>query len=96
MFDEVRDGRFLLSSPHEPLEELAWTIGSLEVSSRVCFDHMMNAWVDRRGGLLFRQDYEGYRFPGEKALVMERIREGLAVPESMHRDARKLMRVRSL
>lgn len=96
MFDEVRERRFLLSSPHERLEELAWTIGSLEVSSRVCFDHMMNAWVDRRGGLLFRQDYEGYRFPEEKALVMERIREGLAVPESMHRDARKLTRVRSL
>jgi hypothetical protein len=57
---------------------------------------MMNAWVDRRGGLLFRQDYEGYRFPEEKALVMERIREGLAVPESLHRDARQLMRVRSL
>jgi radical SAM superfamily enzyme YgiQ (UPF0313 family) len=87
MLDEVREGRFLLSSPHERLEELAWTIGGLEVSSRVCFDHMMNARVDRRGGL---------RFPQEKALVMERIREGLAVPESMHRDARKLMRVRSL
>lgn len=96
MFDDVREGRFSLSSPHERLEELAWTIGSLEVSSRVCFDHMMNAWVDGRGRLLFRQDYEGYLFPEEKALVMERIREGLAVPESMHRDARTLMRSRSL
>jgi len=89
--EEVRQGRLILSSPHERLEELAWMIGGLEVTSRVCFDHAMNAWADRRGGLLFRQDYEGYRFPEEKPLVLERIREGLAVAESMHVHFRELM-----
>ena len=78
------------------LEELAGMIGGLDVTSRVCFDHAMNAWVDRRGGLLFRQDYEGYRFPDEKPLLLERIREGLAVEESMHIDVRELMAVQSL
>ena len=94
--EEVRQGRLVLSSPHERLEELAWMIGGLEVTSRVCFDHAMNAWADRRGGLLFRQDYEGYRFPEEKPLVLERIREGLAVAESMHVHVRELMAANSL
>jgi radical SAM superfamily enzyme YgiQ (UPF0313 family) len=96
LFDEVAQGRLQLSSPHERLEELALMIGGLEVNSRVCFDHAMNAWADRRGGLLFRQDYEGYRFPEEKPLLLERIREGLAVDESMHVHARRLMAVHSL
>ena len=96
LYQEVESGRMQLSSPHERLEELAWMICALEVSSRVCFDHAMNAWADRRGGLLFRQDYEGYQFPQEKPLLLERIREGLAVEESRHVHARELMRAQSL
>lgn len=96
LFEDVAQSRLCLSSPHERLEELAWMIGGLDVTSRVCFDHSMNAWADRRGGLLFRQDYEGYRFPDEKPLVLERIREGLAVEESMHVHVRDLMAAHSL
>lgn len=96
IYEDVIQGRLCLSSPHERLEELAWTIGKLDVTSKVCFDHMMNAWSDRRGGLLFRQDYEGYQFPDEKPLVMEKIQEGLAVDESMHSHVRELMAGHSL
>jgi len=96
LFEDVAQGRLHLSPPHERLEELAWMISGLDVTSRVCFDHAMNAWVDRRGGLLFRQDYEGYRFPDEKPLVLERIREGLAVEESKHVHVRELMAAQSL
>ena len=96
LFEDVAQGRLCLSSPHERLEELAMMIARLDVTSRVCFDHAMNAWADRRGCLLFRQDYEGYRFPEEKPLVLERIREGLAVEESMHVHVRELMAVQSL
>ncbi|HEY5291565.1 MAG TPA: radical SAM protein [Burkholderiales bacterium] len=96
LFEEVAQGRVQLSSPHERLEELALMIGGLEVSSKVCFDHAMNAWADRRGGLLFRQDYEGYQFPEEKPLLLERIREGLAIDEAMHVHARQLMAAHSL
>lgn len=96
LFDELAQGRLQLSSPHERLEELAWMIGGLEVGAKVCFDHAMNAWADRRGGLLFRRDYEGYQFPEEKPLLLERIREGLAVEESMHVHARRLMAAQSL
>jgi len=96
LYDEVAQGRLQLSSPHERLQELAVTIGGLEVTSKVCFDHAMNAWADRRGGLLFRQGYEGYQFPEEKPLLLERIREGLAVEEARHVHARRLMAVPSL
>jgi len=96
LYDEVAEARLHLSSPHERLQELALMIGGLEVSSKVCFDHAMNAWADRRGGLLFRQDYEGYQFPEEKPLLLERIREGLSVDESKHVHARRLMAVHSL
>jgi radical SAM superfamily enzyme YgiQ (UPF0313 family) len=96
LFDEVAEGRLQLSSPHERLQELAWMIGGLDVTSKVCFDHAMNAWVDSNGRLLFRQDYEGYRFPEEKPLVLERIQEGLAVDESRHAGARRLMAVQGL
>ena len=96
LYEEVAQDRLHLSSPHERLEELAWMIERLEVTSRVCFDHSMNAWADRRGGLLFRRDYEGYQFPDEKPLVMERIREGLAARESTHVHVSRLMTVKSL
>ena len=96
LFEEVAQGRLHLSSPHERLEELAWMLGSLAVTSRVCFDHAMNAWRDRRGGLLFRQDYEGYQFPQEQPPVLERIREGLAIAEALHVDVRELMATNSL
>lgn len=96
LYDEFAQGRMQLSSPHERLEELAWMIAGLEVTSKVCFDHAMNAWADRRGRLLFRRDYEGYQFPEEKPLLLERIREGLAVDEAMHVHARQLMAAQSL
>jgi radical SAM superfamily enzyme YgiQ (UPF0313 family) len=96
LFEEVEQERMHLSSPRERLQELAVMIVGLDVTSRVCFDHAMNAWADRRGGLLFRQDYEGYRFPDEKPLLLERIREGLAVEESKHVHVRALMAAQSL
>ena len=96
IFADYEQGRLHLSSPHERLEELALMIGGLEVTSKVCFDHAMNAWTDRRGGLLFTQDYEGYKFPEEKPFVLERIREGLAVDETEHINAKDLIAMGSL
>jgi radical SAM superfamily enzyme YgiQ (UPF0313 family) len=96
LFEDVAAARLHLSSPHQRLEELALMIERLEVTSKVCFDHAMNSWVDRRGGLLFRQGYEGYQFPQEKPLLLARIEEGLAVAESMHGDVRAMMAMSSL
>ncbi|MEN6376151.1 MAG: radical SAM protein [Smithella sp.] len=96
LFEEYEKGRLHISSPHQRLEELRLMIEGLDVTSKVCFDHRMNSWANRQGGLLFRQDFEGYKFPEEKPLVLELIREGLLIDESMHLDARDLISMNSL
>jgi radical SAM superfamily enzyme YgiQ (UPF0313 family) len=96
IFADYEQGRLHISSPHERLAELQVMIENLNVTSRVCFDHNMNSWTNRRGGLLFHQDYEGYKFPEEKPLVLDLIREGLSVDESRHTDIRELISMRSL
>ncbi|HRS81996.1 MAG TPA: radical SAM protein [Smithellaceae bacterium] len=96
LFREYEQGRLHISSPHERLEELQVMIEALNVTSRVCFDHNMNAWTNRQGGLLFSQSYEGYLFPEEKTHVLELIREGLSVDESRHLDIKELIAMGSL
>jgi hypothetical protein len=65
-------------SPSEQLHELKLTMETLEVTSRVCFDHAGNYWKGRRGDYLFSHSYEGYKFPQEKPKVLALIDEGLA------------------
>jgi len=91
LFDEYQRGELLISSPHERLRELKTMIEALTVTSRLCFDHMMNAWRKESGELLFTQDYEGYKFPEEKGEVLELIEEGLRVSESLHIDAKDMV-----
>ena len=93
LFDEYQREDFQISSPHERLRELKTMIEALTVTSRVCFDHMMNAWRKESGELLFVQDYEGYKFPEEKGRVLELIEEGLRVSESMHIDAKDMVAI---
>ena len=96
IFDDYERGRLHISSPHERLEELRVMIEELNVTSRVCFDHSMNSWTNSCGGLLFHQDYEGYKFPEEKPLVLNLIREGLSIDESRHIDVKELIAMGSL
>jgi hypothetical protein len=88
MHDRVATGKLQLLSAHEQLEELKLLMENLEVTSRVCFDHAANYWLNRQGGLLFTHSYEGYKFPEEKARVLELIDEGLQAknkrPEILH------------
>ncbi|MRR15133.1 MAG: radical SAM protein [Deltaproteobacteria bacterium] len=96
IFEDYEQGRLHISSPHERLEELRVMIENLNVTSRVCFDHNMNSWTNRQGGLLFHMDYEGYKFPDEKQLVLDLIREGLSVDESRHINIKELIAMGSL
>ena len=91
LFDEYERGEFQLTSPHERLREIQTMVEALTVTSRLCFDHMMNSWRKESGELLFTQDYEGYKFPEEKEMVLALIREGLQISESMHIDARDMV-----
>jgi radical SAM superfamily enzyme YgiQ (UPF0313 family) len=96
IFSEYEEGRLHISSPHERLQELQVMIENLNVTSRVCFDHNMNSWTNRQGGLLFSLDYEGYKFPEEKGRVLELIEEGLTVDESRHINIKELIALGSL
>jgi radical SAM superfamily enzyme YgiQ (UPF0313 family) len=96
IFEDYEQGRLHISSPHERLEELQLMVEKLDVTSRVCFDHNMNSWTNRQNGLLFHLDYEGYKFPEEKPLVLELIREGLSIDERRHIDVKELIAMGSL
>jgi radical SAM superfamily enzyme YgiQ (UPF0313 family) len=77
LFKQLQNGTLELLSPREQLMELKLMIDSLDVTSRVCFDHAGNFWKNSAGELLFSQSYEGYKFPEEKKTVLALIDEGL-------------------
>lgn len=91
MYEEYERGEIQLSSPHERLRELKLLIELLDVTSGVCFDHMLNAWYRKDHTLLFKQDYDGYKFPEEKKLVLDLIELGLRTDESVHVHAKDLV-----
>ena len=98
LYEDYESGALELSSPHERLRELRTFIENLDVTSRVCFDHFLNSWYTDSGRrhTLFKQDYNGYKFPEEKADVLRLIDEGLAVEESMHIHVKDLIGLASL
>lgn len=63
LWDEYAAGEFEPLSRYEVLAEIGALIEGLDVTSRVCFDHHANPPI-------FRQDWEGYKFPEEKASVL--------------------------
>ena len=75
---QIQSGEVHLLSPQEQLMELKQMITALDVTSRVCFDHAGNNWRNSLGGILFTHDYEGYKFPEQKAGVLDLIEEGLS------------------
>ena len=77
MQSAVLGNAFQMLTAPEQLEELKLTMESLDVTSRVCFDHAGNYWKNRRGEHLFTMSYEGYKFPEEKQKVLDLIEEGL-------------------
>ncbi len=71
LFDEVTRGEFEPLSRREILEEVRAFVADLQVTSRLCFDHFSNPPI-------FRQDWEGYKLPEEKEVVLETIDRALA------------------
>ncbi len=76
--EQVQQGEITLLTPGEQLLELRRMVTALDVTSKVCFDHMGNHWRTAEGDLVFTHDYEGYQFPDEKDKIIERIDMGLA------------------
>ncbi len=77
MHSWIQKGEMHVLSTHEQLRELKQMITALDVTSRVCFDHAGNNWLNSSGRLLFSHGYEGYQFPDEKEKVLALIDEGL-------------------
>jgi len=73
--DEYERGEFDPLSRREVLEEIEAMVEALEVTGRLCFDHMANPPI-------FRQDWEGYKLPEEKEAVLAPIRSTLGTAES--------------
>jgi len=91
MYEEYQRGELRLSSPHERLREIKTLIELLDFTGSVCFDHMLNSWYREDHRLLFKQDYDGYKFPEEKKLLLELIELGLQTDESIHVHAKEFV-----
>jgi radical SAM superfamily enzyme YgiQ (UPF0313 family) len=76
---QANDAEFVMLTPKEQLLEIRRMVETLEVTSRVCFDHAGNYWKDRHGQNIFSHSYEGYQFPEKKPEVLAAIEEGLEV-----------------
>jgi len=93
LHEEWKKGKFQLLTPHEELREIKVMIKNLEMTGKVCFDHFINpAYIgDHKSIWLFRQDYEGYKFPDEKPEVLDQISFGLGIDESRYIHAESLV-----
>ncbi|MFH1623979.1 MAG: radical SAM protein [Pseudomonadota bacterium] len=99
LLEAYENGELKLLSPHECLEEMRTLVGRLEVTSRICFDHFRNpAYRAEAGGLthLLKQDYDGYKLPGEKATVLDLIEKGLSISEERFLQPEDFIRTGSL
>lgn len=90
LYEAYQKGEFELTSPHERLQEIKLMIENLQVISRICFDHNWNPsyWSGNRLIPLLKQDYDGYKFPEEKGIVLELIDKGLQMDETAFVDVR--------
>jgi len=98
LYEEYEKGDLKLSSPHERLQELKILVENLNVTGRLCFDHFLNAWYrdSSRNQTLFSQDYNGYKFPEQKAEVLKLIEMGLELDESVHLHYKDIMGMKNL
>lgn len=98
LFTDFEEERLTLSSPHGRLEEVKILVENLNITGRICFDHFLNAWYSdsSRSRTLFKQDYEGYKFPEQKQEVMDLIEKGLELDESVHLHYKDIMGMRHL
>ncbi len=90
LYEEYIKGKLKLLSPHECLREIDLLIENLNVIGRVCFDHFNNPSL-KDNIPIFKQGYEGYKFPEEKDLVLKTIDEALKVDESKFRCTEELV-----
>ena len=96
LYKEWQDGKFKLLSAHELLKEIKRMVEALNITGRLCFDHLRNPSVRLMGfgyQPLFKQDYNGYKFPEEKPEVLSILEKGLKINESQFVSSEELIEV---
>jgi len=89
LYEDYITAKFELLSPQMSLKELRLLIENLNVTGRVVFDHFINPSL--KGNIpIFRQGYEGYKFPEEKDSVIKIIDEALKIDETKLRCVEEL------
>jgi len=90
IFEAYQKEEFELTTPHERLQEIRLMVENLQVTSRLCFDHNLNPSYRSGNRLipLLKQDYNGYKLPEEKEVVLELISKGLQLDENAFLDAK--------
>ena len=99
LLDAYEKNEMELLSPHECLEEMKIMVNGLDVTSRICFDHFRNpAYRTGTENLihLLKQDYDGYKLPEEKGIVLDLIEEGLGISEERFLQPEDFIRLGSL
>lgn len=99
LFDSYNNGELELLSPHECLEEMKIFVETLNITGRVCFDHFRNPAYRIEGRHLthlLKQDYDGYKFPEEKRVVLSLIEKGLSISEERFLQPEDYIRMGSL
>jgi len=81
IYDEYDKGELTTLTPKEQLEEIKLLVETLDVNSKLCFDHAGNYWTGKNGRLLFTHSYEGYKMPEEKKRVLKILEEGIMANE---------------
>lgn len=99
MLDEYVKNKLELLSPHETLEEIKIMVEGLNVTSSICFDHFRNP-AYRTGSQnlthLLKQDYDGYKLPEEKGIVLDLMEKGLGISEESFLQPEDFIRMGSL
>jgi radical SAM superfamily enzyme YgiQ (UPF0313 family) len=75
LYQEYEEGKFQAMSVLEVTHEIRALAERLEITGRLCFDHFSNP-------PFLRQDWEGYKFPEEKAEVLSTIDGALERPQA--------------
>jgi len=99
LFDAYENNEWELLSSHEALGEMKAMVEQLDMTGRICFDHFRNpSYKTESGNLihLFKQDYDGYKLPEEKGIILGLIEKGLTVAEEKFLQAEDFIRMGSL
>ncbi len=95
LYEDYCKKKIELLTPHETLREIKLLIENLNITGKIVFDHFINPSL-KNSTPIFRKDYEGYKFPDEKKLLLRVIDEALKIDEIKLRSSEELAGAKNL